>query len=161
MGPSIHDYLIDQTGPDWTRALSTWSWLLPSDVTVWLVSRVGDLFLVLADGSVHMLDVGAGTLVKVAQSRDDFCSKIDEPELAAEWLMVPLVDRLIATGVRLTPGQCFGFVTPPVLGGQYVTENVRPISAADYLSAYGSIHAQLKDLPNGAHVVLKVSNRPS
>jgi hypothetical protein len=67
---SIQNYLIDQTGIDWQKALSSWSWLVPPEFTLWLVNRIADLFLVFPDGSVHMLDVGAGTLTKVAKNRD-------------------------------------------------------------------------------------------
>ena len=72
MSIKVQDYLIDQDGIDWPRVLSDWSWLLPPMATVWLVNRFADLFLILEDGSVHMLDVGAGTLCRVAESRDDF-----------------------------------------------------------------------------------------
>lgn len=39
--------------------LRDWAWLLPSTLTVWLINRFGDLFVVLDDGTVHMLDVGS------------------------------------------------------------------------------------------------------
>jgi hypothetical protein len=72
MALSINDYLIEQSGIDWPVVLSGWSWLLPSKFTLWLVNRFADLFLVLPDGSIHVLDIGAGTLTRVADSRDDF-----------------------------------------------------------------------------------------
>jgi hypothetical protein len=159
MARSANDYLIEQSGIDWPAALAGWSWLLPPEFTVWLVNRFADLFLVLSDGSVHMLDVGAGTLRRVADSRDDFCTKIDEGENVNEWLMIPLVDRLVAAGIRLQLGQCYGFKTPPVLGGPYTPENVGPIPIGDYLGGYGSIHEQLRDVPDGAQVVLDVVNK--
>src|SRR4051812_19966820 len=65
---SVHDYLIDHEGFDWPGLLSGWSWLLPPEFAVWLVNRFGDLFLVPPDGTVLMLDVGAGTLTKLAGS---------------------------------------------------------------------------------------------
>ncbi|MBN9524093.1 DUF1851 domain-containing protein [bacterium] len=157
MTTTVTDYLIDLGDTDWSGALASWSWLLPETVTLWLVNRFADLFVVLADGSVHMLDVGAGTFNRVAASRDEFCTRIDDTETAAEWLMIPLVDRLVEAGVRLGPGQCYGFKTPPILGGDYAIENVGPLPVADYLGACGAIHAQLKDLPDGSQVELKVT----
>lgn len=123
MSGFIEDYMIDQDGIDWQTALSSWAWLVPSDFTIWLVSRFGDLFLVQSDGSVHMLDVGAGTLTRIAESRDDFCDKIDVGDNAAQWLMIPLVDRLVAAGMLLTSRQCYGFRQSPALGGDYSIEN--------------------------------------
>ena len=157
---SINDYLIEQSGIDWPVVLSGWSWLLPSNFTLWIVNRFADLFLVLPDGSVHMLDVGVGVLNRVADSRDDFCIKIDEIENANEWLMIPLVDKLVAAGISLRPGHCYGFKVPPVLGGQYTVENVGPLPIGDYLTGYGSIHQQLRDVPDGTQVVLNVVNKP-
>jgi len=75
---TINDYIIDHRRIDWASELRAWSWLLPKAFTVWIMNRFGDLFLVLNDGSIHMLDVGGGTFTKVAENRDDFANKLDE-----------------------------------------------------------------------------------
>lgn len=75
MAISDADYLIDQSSVDWPRALASWSWLLPPEFTLWLVNRFADL--VLPEGTVHMLDVGQGSLIQLADSREDFPFKID------------------------------------------------------------------------------------
>jgi hypothetical protein len=157
----VVDYLIDQSGIDWAHVLKPWAWLLPSEFTLWLVNRFADLFLVLPDGTIHMLDVGAGSLETVADSRDDFCAKIDADDNANQWLMIPLVDRMVAAGIGLPPGHCYGFKKPPVLGGQYTVENCGPLPIGDYLGAYGSIHEQLRDVPDGSEVVLKIVKNSS
>jgi hypothetical protein len=158
---SIEDYLLQPRGTDWPKALAEWSWLLPAEFTLWLVNRFADLFVVLPDGSVHMLDVGAGALTRLADSRDEFRSRLDEGDNANQWLMIPLVDQLIAAGNKLQRGQCYGFKIPPVLGGQYMMDNVGPLAIEDYLGGYGSIHRQLRDVPDGTQVVLNVVNRPA
>jgi hypothetical protein len=152
----MEDYLIDPDSIDWSAALAGWSWLIPAEFTLWLVNRLCDLFIVTDDGSVHMLDIGAGTLKRLAANRDEFCRLIDEGNNANEWLAIPLVDRLVASGLLLEPGQCYGFKVPPVLGGRYEVENCGPLSIPDYLGAYGSIHERLRDVPEGSGVVLKV-----
>ena len=157
----VTDYLTDQSGIDWSKTLAPWSWLLPPEFTLWLVNRFADIFLVLPDGTVHMLDVGIGTLTKVAESRDDFRTKIDEDDNANQWLMIPLVDKMVAAGGILQPGQCYGFKTSPVMGGDYTVENAGPLPVCDYLGACGSIHEQLRDVPDGSPVVLKVINKPT
>jgi hypothetical protein len=161
MAIAVADYLIEQSGIDWSKALATWSWLLPPRFTLWLVNRFADLFLVLPDGTVHMLDVGVGTLTRLADSRDDFAAKIDEDDNADLWFMIPLVDQMVAAGVVLQPAQCYGFKKPPVLGGDYRVENAGPLLLWDYLASYGSIHEQLRDVPDGTQVVLKVINKPA
>jgi hypothetical protein len=159
VGNTVADYLIEQSGIDWSKALASWSWLLPPRFTLWMVNRFADLILVLPDGTVHMLDVGGGTLTKLADNRDDFGIKIDEDDNANLWLMIPLVDQMVAAGVVLQPGQCYGFKTPPVLGGDYTVENAGPLPVWDYLGAYGSIHEQLRAVPDGCQVTLNVVNK--
>ena len=152
----LHDYIIDHRGIDWPTLLRDWSWLLPPVITVWIMNRFGDLFVVLDDGTVHMLDVGGGTLRKVAESRDDFANKLDEGDNANQWLMIPLIDELVASGVTLGEGQCYSYKQPPVLGGDYTVENTCVLPIPEHYGAYGSIHNQIKDLPDGTEVVINV-----
>lgn len=159
-GSSLYDYLIDHSGFDWPRLLREWTWLLPSKVTVWVMNRFGDLFLIMDDGAVHMLDVAGGTLTKLAEDRDDFCRKIDERENENHWLMIPLVDRVAAAGLKLGPGQCYGYKLPPVLGGEYTVENVAILRVAEHLGFHGSLHRQIVDVPDGGRVVINVRDDP-
>lgn len=151
----ITDYTIDHQGFDWSALLADWAWMLPLEFTVWLMNRYGDLFLVLEDGSVHILDIGNGTLDKLAQSRDDFCEKVDNDSNANDWLMIPLVDQLRHAGKELQPSQCYSFVIPPVLGGDFAVENTAILNIMEHYTVYASIHEQIKDLPEGSQVSLK------
>ena len=151
----ITDYTIDHQDFDWPALLNDWAWVLPQEFNVWIVNRYGDLFLVFDDGSVHMLDIGIGSLEKLAESREDFCEKIDENENANEWLMISLVDKLAQAGKELQPGRCYSFIIPPVLGGDYTVENTAILSIKEHYGVYASIHQQIKDLPDGAKVRLR------
>ncbi len=149
---TINDYLIDQSGHDWAAMLADWNWLLPADFSIWLVNRLGDLFIVLDDGTVYMLDVGAGKFEKLADSQDDFIAKIDEGDNASDWLMIPLVDHCVETGLELSDGQVYSYRTPPILGGEYAVENIEVADLAVHFSVLGQIHRQVKDLPDGTSV---------
>src|SRR5262245_9362690 len=140
MTVNVSNYLIDQQGIDWSKTLSTWHWLVPREFTLWMVTRIADLFLVMPDGTVHMLDVGAGELAQVAESRDDFCIKIDDENNANEWLAIPLVDRLVAAGITLQPRQCYAYKHLPILGGGYAIDNFTPLDVADCLRGFGYVH---------------------
>ena len=54
------------------------------------MNRLGDLFAIFDDGSIHMLDVGVGTLTRLADNRDDFSTKTDQGDNAENWLMLSL-----------------------------------------------------------------------
>jgi len=158
---SIHDYLIDHGGFDSPQLLSAWAWLLPAGVSPWLMNRFGDVFLIYPDGTIHMLDVGGGTVEKVADNRDDFSAKLDQEDNANQWLMLSLVDRLIEAGVRLKPGRCYGYKLPPVLGGPYTVDNTAVLPIEEHLSSNGELHEQLRDVPDGGEVRLVVKKADS
>jgi len=151
----LADYIIDPSGIDWPDVLASWAWLLPPEFTIWIVNRFGDLFLVQEDGSVHWLDVGAGELRRVAESRDHFANLLDDADNARDWLLMPLVEKLVDAGIRLGPGECYGYVKLPILGGDYTVSNTRVVPIAGHLEALGPIHEKLKDLPDGTGVILK------
>jgi hypothetical protein len=153
---TLHDYIIDHRGIHWPSVLRGWAWLLPATLTVWMMNRFGDLFIVLDDGTVHILDVGRGTFKKVAESRGDFAERVDEGDNANQWLMIPLVDRLCASGLTLGEGQCYSYRQPPILGGDYTVGNTCVSPIPEHYRAYASIHHQIKDLPDGTNVVLDV-----
>jgi len=155
---NLHDYLIDQTGLDWAALLTEWRWLLPAKFTVWLFTSAGDLFIQLPDGSVHVLDVGSGELRRVADSRDDARVKIDEPKVAEDWLMIPVVDQLVASGCILGSGQCYSYRVLPVLGGSYAPEGRVLLPISEHFGAWGSLHRQIAVLPDGAQIKIEVTD---
>jgi len=153
---NVHDYLIDQSGKDWSELLSNWSDALPSSFTVWLVNRFGDVFVAFEDGSVHMLDVGIGVIERVADDRDHFATLLDTGDNADNWFMIPLVDKCVAAGLYLGNDQCYGYKVPPILGGDYTVENMFPIGLAEHFSFLADIHRQTKNLPDGTRIEIVV-----
>ena len=151
---NINDYLIDQRNKDWSQLLSGWAGTLPESFTLWLVNRFGDAFLVLDDGSVHMLDIGGGQISQVADSRDHFANSIDLDDNANNWLMIPLVDQCATALPPLGESQCYGFKVPPMLGGEYILDNIEPTDLAVHYSLLADIHRQTKDMPDGTRVRL-------
>jgi hypothetical protein len=155
---NIHDYLIDQTGLDWPSLLEEWHWLLPPKFTVWLLTRAGDLFIKLPDGSIHMLEVGSGKLSRVADSRADACTKIDEAGVANEWLMIPVVDQLVTLGCVLGPGQCYSYKMLPILGGSYAPEGRALLPIRKHFGLWGSLHRKVSGLSDGTEIEIKVTD---
>jgi hypothetical protein len=148
----LNDYLIAQAGRDWSLLLGGWGALLPENFDLWLVNRFGDLFIVPPDGSVHFLDVGGCAITRVAESRNQFATALDEGDNANNWLMIPLVDACVAAGMRPGSQQCYGYKIPPVLGGAYVLGNVELTDLAVHYGLLADIHAQTKDLPDGTKI---------
>lgn len=152
---NIQDYLIDCSRFDWPKLAASWHWLLPPLFTTWMMNRFGDLFLKTEDGKIHRLALDDGSLEVLADSKDQFCDKLDQPGVANDWLMIPLVDSLVAVGKTLHEGQCYAFIQIPILGGDYVVENVTVRDVARQYAALGPIFEKLKDIPDGTSVVFK------
>jgi hypothetical protein len=153
----INEYLIDHRRFVWPTILADWAWLLPGrEFTLSLMNRFGDLFIVMDSGSVHLLRVCDGSAEKVAENREDFYRQVDEDNNGNDWFMIPFIDKLVAAGKLLKEGRCYSFVLPPVLGGEYTIENTCDLNVAEHFSVYASIHHQIKDLPDGTRVRLKV-----
>ena len=149
---NINDYLLEHESWHWRELLQHWTWLLPPSFTVWMVNRFGDLFIRLDDGTIHHLDTGSGTLRQVAATRDEFCGICDDPEQANFFLMVPLVDELVAAGRTLGPGECYSYQLAPAFEGTFTPDNVvvRPI--ADHYNIFGPQHLLTKDIPDGTSI---------
>ena len=131
---NINDYLIAQSGIDWTKLLSCWTPPLPSRFDLWLVNRLGDVFGVLESDAVFRLDVGSGTYAEVARNREHFASLLDQPGAADEWLRVGLTQACRRAGMELARFQCYGFKIPPTLGGSYEVSNLVPTNLAVHYS---------------------------
>ncbi len=123
---NINDYLIAQSGIDWTKLLSCWTPPLPPRFELWLVNRLGDVFGVLDSSAVFRLDVGSGAYTEVAGSREHFANLLNQPSNADEWLRIGLTRACRAAGMELTRFQCYGFKIPPTLGGRYEVSNLEP-----------------------------------
>ncbi len=74
--------------------------------------------------------------------------------------MVRIVDQCVAAGLILGPGQCYGFKTHPVLGGEYTVENIAPISLVEHYTWMAEFWRQTRDLSDGTPVRLVVRNPP-
>ena len=154
----IGKFIIEHRGLEWPKLLVDWSWLLPKDISVLFMNRFGDLFILLDDGSVSMLDVGSGTIERVAASRDDFTLKIKSENLANYWFMIPLLNKVEDAGITLCEGQCYGYLQSPVFGGDYSVENTVVLPITEHLSVNADIHRQIQYLPDDTEIKLVVTD---
>jgi len=159
--PDLNDYLLDVGDAQWAELMADWSFVVPEDFTVWFANRFGNVFMVYPDGSVHLLIIDDGTLLCLAEGREQFALAIDRGNNASEWLMMPLIDACVAAGLTLTPGRCYGFKQLPVLGGTFETDNIEVIDVAVYFSLAAQINEQIRDMPPGTKVRFKIGPEPA
>jgi hypothetical protein len=150
-------YLLPVARSDWAELLVEWLPLLPREPSLWLLTKFGELFICQQDSKVGMLQVSAFQYQVVAKDKTDFQEWLEDPDKMAEWFLSPLVDRLEAAGMRLGTEQCYSFIKPLGLGGAVTPENVMVIPIQEHFKCWGDVFRQIKDVPDGGQVVIKVT----
>jgi hypothetical protein len=152
MAISLNDLTVDFSHVDKDALLEDWEWLIGDTKMPILITAVGDAFVQDANGAVHLLDVGAGDLSKVADSVEEFRSLLGDREFVTDTLLPDLVAALRSAGKTLGDGELYSFVNPPVLGGEYEVANMDPMIMEVHFSIFGQIHRQVADLPEGTPI---------
>jgi hypothetical protein len=135
------------------EALESWSWLPLADKVPVLATAFGDVILQEAEG-YWFLDAAGGKLDKIASNRDELKAALSSPEGQDQYLLAGLAQAAETQGLRLADSEVFDFAKPPVLGGQFVVENLQPKDFVVSLNISGQIHNQVRNLPPGK----KISN---
>ncbi|HXE07516.1 MAG TPA: T6SS immunity protein Tdi1 domain-containing protein [Acidobacteriaceae bacterium] len=141
-------------GPDLNQLAKEWKWLIDlSGQQLITMSPFGDLLLRNESGDISLLDINLGALEPAASSASD-------PVLL---FPVAFDDRIASSyrkaGLQLTDGKCYGYKTPCVAGGSLEPENVYVATASEYISFMGDFHYQIRDVPDGGSIRLKVINQ--
>ena len=136
--------------------LSAWATIIPQGCRVLRSNLFGDMFLLAPDGLIHMFDRGSFSVERIALSEETFWREVqDDPE---GWQLRPLADECRRAGKVLMAEQCYAFTIPPVLGGDYSEQNVWVAPWHDWFSFTADLFRQIKDLPDGAVVSLKIED---
>jgi hypothetical protein len=70
--------------------------------------------------------------------------------------MTALVDQAKESVGPLDDGRKYCLVIPGVLGGKYDASNIKSVPLLELISLSGDIGQQIRDLPEGAQIELKV-----
>ena len=152
--------------PDEDVAAATadaWSWLISDPWKMVLCSMFGGVFFERDTGGVFWLECPTAQIVQVAGSAAEFHAFLGGPRddkwanQVEEWFLIDFVGRLHDAGKIPKPGQCYGLTILPVFeGGKYIVDNVFVLSAREWLTATASMHDQLRAIPDGAQVKIKI-----
>lgn len=133
--------------------LKDWAWLLdPARHKLMAVSPFGDILLQDETGAISLLDVNLGVLEPAT------ISGTDPVELFPMMFDGRIAAGYEKAGLHLTASKCYGYKKQLVAGGSMQPENVYIASTIEYVSFLGDFHNQIKDLPNGTTVTIKVTN---
>jgi len=139
------------------RLIKNWTWLIGSDKQVLIISAIGDMFLTDNNSRVYWLDVGSGELKIIADSIQDFEEKLKNIKQVNEWFMIDLTTELRLSDKKLREGQVYSYYKLPIIGGNYTVDNFAPLTIEAHFDYLGDIHKQIKDLPDGTKVEIKIA----
>lgn len=94
---------------------------------------------------------------KIAQDESDFQLLFQSPDFAEDWAMIPMVRDTTAVFGQLSEGRVFCLQIPAVLGGKYEADNYGTISLIELISFSGDVAHQIKDVPEGAKIQIKLT----
>lgn len=129
-----------------------WSWFLPQPFQPVMASTLGDIFFQQGSEAVFWLNTGTAEITQVAESRTHFMELLKGEEYVS-WFMPNLIEQLKDAGKNLEPDYCYTYVILPIFKeGKYEISNLNPVPAKEHFGITGTIHQQIKDLPDGTHV---------
>jgi hypothetical protein len=143
------------------RLLREWKWLAPGAFSLLAVNAFGDLFLQDTSGSVHRLDVTSGTISVIATSAVEFREAAKDTDKKKYWFLEELARQAEGQGYSPRKGQCVAGKIPFVFAqSANASDNMYVADIYEYVSFLGDLHSQMKDVPNGGQVRIKVQPRP-
>ena len=128
-----------------------WRWLVPGQVNLLGISTFGELIIRDEMDQVFILDIHEGRLQKLTEAQDSFW---DNPSLENIFKETEL-HELQSKGWKLRELECFTYTMPIVVKeGPHKLCTMNVYEAVGFL---GDFHRQVKDLPDGAKIQLKVT----
>jgi hypothetical protein len=134
-----------------------WSWLGVEPARVVRVNRFGNVVFADAQDRHWRLCPEELECTCIAGSAPEFARLAADEEFAEDWDMAALADPAEERFGRQPAGRCFCFKIPGVLGGRYELDNVGTIALSELVRFSGDVARQIRDLPDGARVQLKLT----
>ena len=153
---SLAQLTKDIANADLEDFLSCWRWLVTDMKAVVTISCLGDMFLLGKDDNVYWLQTENGELTKIASSLEEYQLFLGDEEKTDDWFLSLLIEKLIDGGKTLKENEVYSYKQLPVLGGEYSVDNIDPTDMSIHFAFCGQICEQIKNLPDGIKVNIKV-----
>jgi hypothetical protein len=133
-----------------------WGWIGLDPAEVVAENAFGNLIVRAADGAYWRIRPEDLSCEKVARDRDEFAALSRREGFRIDWEMSRLVEQARQKLGPMPAGRCYCLKVPAVLGGRYDEANMGTISLAELIAFSGELAEQLKDVPDGAQVRLRI-----
>lgn len=150
---TLNDLTVNFEHLNREEILSDWRWLIGDTKLPILLSASGDAFVQdMESGSIFYLDTATAEIFEVAGDIKEFHTLLTDQEFVVNHFAVNMIGDLMSNGVILEPGKIYSYKKPPVLGGEYVLNNIELIDIEVHFAISGQIHNQVKNLPVGTKI---------
>ena len=134
----------------------SWGWVGIEPLEVVGENDFGNLMIKDVKGKYWRLCPEELSCKIVALNRTELDALSTDQEFLADWYMGALVEAAKDKLGPLEEGRKYYMVTPGVLGGEYGISNIKTLPLVELIRLSGDLGKQIKDLPDGAQVKLKV-----
>ena len=122
---------------------TSWGWLIREPFVPVLFTALGDVFFQPDSGGIWWLNTGTAQVTGVAESVEQFRELLDT-EIVDEWFLPELIEQLHEAGKLPEIGECYTYVTLPILEeGKYEVGNLNPVPAYEHFALTGDIHCEI------------------
>lgn len=135
-----------------------WGWIEIDPLEVIGGNDFGNLIIKDVKGKYWRLCPEECTCEVIASSRENLDVIASDQEFLHDWYMNRLVDLASKKLGMLPEGSKYFLRIPAVLGGEYRVSNFAIAPLHEIIGISGHIARQIKNLPDGATVQLKVSD---
>lgn len=133
-----------------------WGWLGISAIEVIDENDFGNLIFRSDDGAYWRILPESPECVKIANNQNKFEKMRTDQDFQFDWQMETLVIAAKRKLGELEQGRKYCLKMPAILGGEYSEENLGTVSQIEQIGFSGDIARQIRDLPDGAKIELKI-----
>ena len=135
----------------------SWGWIGIEPEEIVGENDFGNLMIKDVEGKYWRLCPEDVYLEVVAANREELDNLSRNQEFLEDWYMRALVEQAESKFSSLKPGYKYYLVIPAVLGGGYDISNINTAPLSEIIRLSGHIAKEIKDLPDGAKIELKVT----
>jgi len=133
-----------------------WSWVGIEPIKVVAENDFGNLIIEDRTGKYWRLCPEEVHCKVVADDETALRDLFQDEEFLMDWSMDRLVQLAQDKLGPLKPGYKYYLVYPAILGGAYDLSNINTVSLTELIRFSGDVGEQIKDLPDGAQVQIKI-----
>lgn len=136
--------------------IESWGWVGVNPTEIVAENEFGNVILKDAEDKFWRLCPEDVYCEVVAESIVDYNKLINDHEFLNDWNMTVMVNEATEMLGALKEGYKYYMVIPGVLNGEYNGTNFKTAPFVEIIRLSGDLGKQIKDLPDGAEIKLKV-----